>query len=152
MTPTDVEIRQRLRLGEDSHWEFKQIAFTGDRRAHYLWFDQQIMPGIGFKTLSERLWEPLLSVAAADDPRQGLMNLRLLARDEAEVIRATVAGVLLCAAKPQQWLPQAMIVATHYRGKDRASGQLDAQEIVGPLPVQIADAVKFAVRNTRVAA
>ena len=80
------------------------------------------------------------------------MNLRLLASDEAEVDRATVAGVLLCTNSPQEWLPQATIVATSYRGKDRASGQLDTQEIEGPLPVQIADAVKFVVRNMRVSA
>ena len=121
-------------------------------QSRYLWFDKQIVPNTGFETLSERLWEPLLSVAGADDPRRGLMNLRLMAQDEAGVDRATVAGVLLCAQSPQDWLPQATIVATHYRGKDRASGQLDAQEIVGPLPLQIADAVKFVARNMRVAA
>ena len=118
----------------------------------YLRFDKQIVPNTGFETLSERLWEPLLSVAGADNPRRGLMNLRLLAQDEAGVHRATVAGVLLCTQSPQEWLPQATIVATHYRGQDRASGQLDAQEIVGPLPLQIADAVKFVARNMRVAA
>ena len=121
-------------------------------QSRYLWFDKQIVPNTGFETLSERLWEPLLSVAGADDPRRGLMNLRLLAHDEAGVDRATVAGVLLCAQSPQEWLPQATIVATHYRGQDRASGQLDAQEIAGPLPFQIADAVKFVARNMRVAA
>lgn len=121
-------------------------------QSRYLWFDKQIVPHTGFETLSERLWEPLLSVAGATDPRRGLMNLRLLAQDGTGVDRATVAGVLLCAQSPQEWLPQATIMATHYRGKDRASGQLDAQEIVGPLPVQVADAVKFVVRNMRVAA
>ena len=121
-------------------------------QSRYLWFDQQIVPNTGFETLSERLWEPLLSVASADDPRRGLMNLRLLAQDDADVHRATVAGVLFCTESPREWLPQATIVATHYSGQDRASGQLDAQEIVGPLPLQIADAVKFVVRNTRVAA
>ena len=45
-----------------------------------------------------------------------------------------------------------MIVATAYRGKDRASSQLDSQEIEGPLLAQVADAVKFVVRNMRVAA
>lgn len=118
----------------------------------YLWFDKQVVPQTGFETLSERLWEPLLSIAGATDPRRGLMNLRLLAEDEAGLERATVAGVLLCALSPQEWLPQAMILATHYRGLDRASGQLDAQEITGPLGTQIADAVKFVKRNMRVAA
>ncbi len=118
----------------------------------YLWFDKQIVPETGFETLSERLWEPLLSVTAAADPRRGLLNLRLLAQDEAGMDRATVAGILLCAPSPQNWLSQATITATHYRGSDRASGQLDAQEIAGPLPAQIAEAVQFVVRNMRVSA
>ncbi len=118
----------------------------------YLWFDKQIVPETGFETLSERLWEPMLSVTAAADPRRGLLNLRLLAQDEAGVDRVTVAGILLCAPSPQNWLSQATITATHYRGSDRASGQLDAQEIAGPLPAQIAEAVQFVVRNMRVSA
>ncbi len=118
----------------------------------YLWFDKQPVPETGFETLGERLWEPLISATGAADPRRALLNLNLLARDEVGVGRATVAGVLLCAPSPQQWLPQATIMATHYRGLDRVSSQLDAQEIVGPLPAQIADAVKFVVRNMRVAA
>ncbi|MCY4189536.1 MAG: putative DNA binding domain-containing protein [Bryobacterales bacterium] len=118
----------------------------------YLWFDKQIVPDTGFKTLDERLWEPLLSVAGAADARRGLMNLHLLARDEAGVSRATVAGILLCTSSPQGWLPQATITATHYRGADRASGQLDTQEIAGSLSTQIADAVQFVMRNMRVSA
>ena len=106
----------------------------------------------GMRTLSERLWEPLLSVTGAADPRAGLTRLRLLAEDDNRVLRATVAGVLLCAWEPQEWLRHAMIVATHYRGEDRASAQLDAQEIGGPLQRQIAEAVHFVVRNMRVAA
>ena len=121
-------------------------------QARYLWFDGQIVPGTGFATLDERLWGPMLSVAGAADPRRGLRNLRLMDRDEADVNRATVAGVLLCARHPQEWLSQATIMATSYRGKDRASGQLDAREIAGPLPAQIDEAVRFAVRNMRVAA
>ncbi len=138
----------KRRLGGDERLRLAQ------RRAQsrYLWFDRQIVPQTGFKTLNERLWEPLLSAAGAADPRRALMNLRLLAPDEADVDRATVAGVLLCANSPQDWLPQATIVATQYRGTDRASGQLDAQEIAGPLPIQITHAVKFVVRNMRVSA
>lgn len=134
---------------------------TGDERmrlaqrraqARYLWFDRQAVPNTGFETLSERLWGPLLSVAGAADPIRGLQNMRLLARDEADVLRASVAGVLLCARMPQEWLPYAVMTATHYRGRDRASEQLDAQEIDGPLQSQIADGMKFVARNTRVAA
>ena len=138
----------KRRLGGDEPLRLAQ------RRAQsrYLWFDRQIVPETGFHTLDERLWERLLSAEGATDPRRALINLRLLASDEADVVRATVAGVLLCANSPQEWLPQATIAATLYRGRDRASGQLDAQEIEGPLPAQVADAVKFVVRNMRVSA
>ena len=131
----------------------EQMRLAQNRaQSRYLWFDKQIVPQTGFETLSERLWEQLLSMTGAADPRRGLINLRLLSQDEAGVDRATVAGVLLCTPSPQEWLPQATILATHYRGQDRASGQLDAQEIVGPLSIQITDTVKFVVRNMRVAA
>lgn len=138
----------KRRLGGDERLRLAQSR----AQSRYLWFDRQVVPQTGFETLEERLWEPLLSVAGAADPPRALMNLRLLAQDETGVDRATVAGALLCTPAPQQWLPQATILATHYRGNDRASGQLDAQEIAGPLPAQIADAVKFVVRNMRVAA
>ena len=121
-------------------------------QSRFLWFDKQPVQETGFETLSERLWKPLVSVAGAADPRRALRNLRLLAPDEGDVLRATVAGILLCTETPERWFPNAAIMATCYRGADRASGQLDAQEIVGPAHHQIADAVKFALRNMRVAA
>ncbi len=131
----------------------ESLRLAQDRaQSRYLRFDQQIVPETGFETLDERLWEPLLSVTGAADPRRGLRNRRLLAEDEAGVDRATVAGILLCTRSPQDWLPQATVMATHYRGSDRASGQLDAKEITGPLPSQIHDAVRFVGRNMRVAA
>lgn len=121
-------------------------------QARYLWFDRQPVPDTGFETLSERLWEPMLSVEGAADPVRSLANMRLLGRDDANVLRATVAGVLLCTKMPQQWLPHAAITATHYRGRNRASEQLDSQEIDGPLQHQIADGTKFVARNMRVGA
>ena len=121
-------------------------------RARHRWFDEQAVPDTGFGTLDEALWKPLLSAEGAANPETALAKLALLAPDEAGVARATVAGVLSCARNPESWLPGAGITATRYRGRDRASGQVDAQEITGPLNRQIADAVAFAVRNMRVAA
>ena len=121
-------------------------------QARFLWFDEQIVPNTGFATLDEALWKPLLSAEGALDPESALAKLALLAPDTAGIARATVTGVLLCTQNPEARLPNAVITATHYRGKDRASGQLDAQEITGPLNRQIADAMAFAVRNMRVAA
>ena len=120
--------------------------------ARFRWFDEQTVPNTGFRTLDESLWRPLLSAEGAANPEAALAKLALLAPDEAGVTRATVAGVLLCTRNPEEWLPNAGIMATHYRGRDRASGQIDAREIVGPLNRQIADAMVFVARNMRVAA
>ena len=121
-------------------------------QARFLWFDKQIVPGTGFRTLAEPLWRPLLSAEGAAEPEAALGKLALLEDDDTGVLRATVAGVLLCTPDPERWLPDACITATLYRGGDRASGQLDAREITGPLNEQIAGAVAFAVRNMQVAA
>ena len=122
----------------------------GQARFHS--YDEQAVPDTGFETLDESLWKPLLSAEGAAEPQSALVKLALLANDDAGILRATVAGVLLCTRSPEQWLANAGITATRYRGDDRASGQIDAQEITGPLNQQIGDAVAFAMRNMRVAA
>ena len=121
-------------------------------QARTFWFDEQIVPNTGISTLEEALWKPLLSTEGAMKPDSALRKNALLALDEVGIVRSTVAGVLFCTRNPEQWLPSASIAATRYRGTDRASGQIDSQEIVGPLDRQVADAVAFAVRNMRVAA
>ena len=121
-------------------------------QARFLWFDKQPVPETGFRTLDEALWKPLLSAEGRADPETALEKMGLLGRDEHSTVRATVAGLLFCSHTPEEWLPNACITATHYRGNDRASGQLDTQTITGPLNRQIAEAVAFAVRNMRVGA
>ena len=119
-------------------------------QARFPWYDEQPVKDTGFGTLEEDLWKPLLSAEGAAVPESGLTKLALLAPDDGGVTRATVAGILFCTRNPQQWLPSASISATRYRGKDRSTGQIDAQEITGPLNRQIADAVAFVVRNMQV--
>ncbi|MXZ00784.1 hypothetical protein F4Y93_09120 [Candidatus Poribacteria bacterium] len=121
-------------------------------QSRFLWFDKQSVSGTGFRSLDESLWKPLLSAEGAAAPELALEKMGLLTNDENGITRATVAGVLLCTRSPEEWLPNACISATCYRGVDRASGQIDAQTITGPLNRQIAEAVAFAVRNMRVGA
>ena len=121
-------------------------------QARFRWFDEQTVPNTGFRTLDESLWRPLLSAEGAANPEAALEKLALLAPDEAGVMRATVTGVLLCTRNPEERLPNVGITATHYRGRDRASGQIDAREIGGPLNQQVAEAMVFVARNMRVAA
>ncbi len=121
-------------------------------QARFRSYDEQTVPGTGFETLDQSLWRPLLSAEGSAAPQSAMEKLSLLANDDADISRATVAGVLLCTRNPEQWLPNAGITATLYAGSDRASGQLDAREITGPLNRQIGDAMAFAKRNMRVAA
>ena len=124
-------------------------------QARYLWFDKQPVPDTGFNTLEESLWKPLLSVEGRASPERGLQKLALLVNDPSgaeSVPRASVAGILLCTSAPNDWLPQACIMATCYQGIDQASGQIDSQKITGPLHKQVEEAMAFVTRNMRVAA
>ncbi len=121
-------------------------------QSRFLWFDKQPVPRTGFGSLDESLWKPLLSAEGGASPELALEKMGLLTEDENGTMRATVAGVLLCTRSSEEWLPNACISASCYQGEDRASGQIDAQTITGPLNRQIADAVAFAVRNMRVGA
>ncbi len=121
-------------------------------QARFLWFDKQPVPNTGLGTLDKALWNPLLSAEGRAYPETALEKMGFLGRDEHGTRRATVAGLLFCSHTPEEWLPNACITATHYRGTDRSSGQLDTQTITGPLNRQIAEAVAFAVRNMRVGA
>ena len=138
----------KRRLGSD-----ERLRLTQRRaQARFLWFDEQPVPETGFGSLDEALWKPLVSAQGAAAPDLALAKLGLLTDTADGPRRATVAGILLCSRAPEQWLPNACITATRYRGADRASGQVDAQTIGGPLNRQIAAAVAFAVRNMQVAA
>ena len=75
-----------------------------------------------------------------------------MAFDDEGVLRATVAGVLFCCRSPEEWIPNAGITATRYRGTDPTTGEVDAQTIGGPLRRQVAEAVAFASRNMAVVA
>ncbi len=121
-------------------------------QSRFLWFDKQAVAETGFQTLNRDLWAPLLSIEGALDPELALLKMGLLVEDKTGAVRATVAGVLLCSQSPEQWLPNASIVATHYTGRDRSSRQVDAQEITGPINRQIGDAVAFVLRNMKTAA
>lgn len=121
-------------------------------QARFRWFDKQPVSQTGFGTLEESLWKPMLSAEGRLAPERALQKLALLTANDNGAFEATVAGILLCTSEPERWLPNACITATHYRGLDRSSPQLDAQTITGPLHRQVADAVRFVRRNMRVGA
>ena len=115
--------------------------------------DEAIVTGTGRNTLDPALVDRFLSSRTTDPDDVQVAKLGLIREDESGVTRATVAGVLLCTARPDEHLRGALIEAVRYRGTvlGKAS-QHDAASITGPLDRQIRDAVNFVRLNTRIAA
>lgn len=120
-------------------------------RARFLWFDEQIVPGNGVRTLDDALWERFLSIEGANDPRTALTKLSLLVRIEANALRATVAEVLLCTRNREKWLPKVRITATKYRRRTRTTEKIDSHDMIGPLYRQIRESVNYCIRDISVA-
>lgn len=115
--------------------------------------DEDVVDGTGRNTLDRALVERFLSSRTTDPDYVQVEKLGLVREDESGVMRATVAGVLLCTEHPEEYLRGALIEAVRYRGivLGQAS-QHDATSITGPLDRQVRDAVNFVRLNTRVAA
>ena len=115
--------------------------------------DTQVVAGTGVNTLNPALWRRYASSRANEPAQVSLAKLKFLKEDVSGAARATVGGVLLGATEPREWLSNAYIQAVCYGG-GRMDGnrQLDAQDVGGPLDAQIRNAVRFVLRNRRVAA
>ena len=107
----------------------------------------------GRGTLRPELLDRFLSTRTRQPAEAELTKLGFLVEDDAGVVRATVAGILLATERPDVHIPGAVIEAVRYRGTVLGNAtQHDAAAIVGPLDQQIREAVLFARRNTQVAA
>ncbi len=115
--------------------------------------DAQVVAGTTVGSLDPELWRRYASSRAGDSRAIALGKLKFVKEDVHGTLRATVGGVLLASQDPREWLPNAFIQAVCYRG-DRRDGnrQLDAMDITGPIDQQIREAVRFVLRNRRVAA
>ena len=115
--------------------------------------DEAIVAGTGPNTLDANLVDRFLSSRATEPTPVQLTKLGLVREDDNGVTRATVAGVLLCTARPDEHVGGAVIEAVRYRGTVLGSAsQHDAMSITGPLDRQIRDAVNFVRLNTHLAA
>ena len=115
--------------------------------------DTQIVRNSGINSLRLELWRQYVSSRTNESPEIALAKLKFLKSDGQGAVRATVGGVLLASEDPREWLSNAYIQAVRYGGNRMdGSRQLDAQDITGPLDRQIQDAMRFVIRNRRVAA
>jgi len=121
-------------------------------------FDETPVPRATLADLDEKLWRRFTSGQDIDAPEILLNKLAMVACDERDVWRPTIAGLLMGSRSPQQFLPGAFIQAVAYRGTDAlpvaesAYHQLDARDITGALDQQILDACAFVRKNMKVAA
>ena len=114
-------------------------------------FDEQTVPNAKFNDLNLKLWKRFRTVISPTNDQEFLEKMKLIARDEDNVLRPTVSGILMASDAPELFMPSAFIQAVCYRGSERnAAYQLDAKDITGPLDVQIQEACKFIERNMRV--
>jgi predicted HTH transcriptional regulator len=120
--------------------------------------DEQIVARAALSDLVRERWERFRTHRTQDSDEDLLAKLGMLRKDEAGAWRPTVAGVLLSAADPRVWLPNAFIQAVAYRGRSpvpqgsRELYQLDARDITGAIDAQVIEACRFVHRNMKVAA
>ncbi|MDE0485224.1 MAG: putative DNA binding domain-containing protein [Candidatus Poribacteria bacterium] len=133
----------------------EQLArlFQTRSQARIISFDEQFVPNTNQKTLREPLYRRFITEGAAEDEIEDLLLKRRLFVKEGEEIRASVAGILMCHEKPDDYLYNSYIQAVLYRGKEKdANDQLDSKDFRGPLDKQIIDAMDFTGRYNAVAA
>ncbi|MFH0967070.1 MAG: RNA-binding domain-containing protein, partial [Methanobacteriota archaeon] len=144
-----------MRLGSSKRQmppEFLARLFQQRSQARIIWFDEQIVPDTSISDMEPRYTERFIKKVEGSQDIQ-LEKRGLLKRDDSDVLRATVAGILLCSLHPETHLPGSFIEAVHYKGLVQDSHyQIDARTITGPLDQQIDDAVSFVLKNQQVTA
>ena len=103
-------------------------------------FDESLVPGTGPEDLEYSLTRRFLRDDSTEEgaTENAARKLRLLADDDDDVARLTLAGVLLCTRAPQRWLPHAYVQAVSYAGeRTDVNYQTDARDIGGPLDEQV---------------
>ena len=133
----------------------EQLArlFQSRSQARIIAFDEQFVPNTDKDTLKSDLYERFITEGAAADEVEDLLLKRHLLVKEDQQNRASVAGVLMCHEKPDDYLYNSFIQAVFYRGQHKdANYQIDAKDFKGPLDQQIIDTMRFVYRYNAVAA
>lgn len=115
-------------------------------------FDETPIPNASLANLDENLWNRFAPTHTTDAPELLQFKLGMASKDENDVWRPTVAGMLLACRAPEQFLPCAFIQAVAYQGSEispitESAYQRDAHDITGPLDQQIREACTFVKKN-----
>ncbi|WP_461257633.1 hypothetical protein, partial [Treponema sp. R80B11-R83G3] len=115
-------------------------------------FDEQMVMNAGLDELDQKLCERFKTPLSPPDNIEFLEKLQLISRDEDGMLHPTVSGILMASEYPEKHITSAYIQAVCYNGETCNSPQLDAQDITGPLDIQIKEACKFVKHNMKVRA
>lgn len=127
--------------------------FQQRSQARIIRFDEQSVTTAPKETLEKKLWEKFRPPLSPEKDEGFLLKLKLLTQDEDGKICPSVSGILMASQRPEEHITNAYIQAVVYRGIQRnAAYQSDARDIVGPLDVQVADAVRFVEKNMKISA
>ena len=149
------------RLADSKRWmstDFLARMLQQRSQTRIIRFDEQPVAGATVESLSSVLCDSFRTDRSDADADNFLRKLGIVAPDTSGIQRPTVAGVLVACDEPCRWLPNAYIQAVAYRGVSiqAASGtgpyQIDASDIEGPVPAQIADACRFVFKNMKISA
>lgn len=134
----------------------EQLArlFQTRSQARVIAFDEQFVPNTHKDTLRKDLYQRFITEGAVEDGEiEDLLLKRRLLVKEGEQNRASVAGVLMCHERPDDYLYNSFVQAVYYNSKEKdANYQLDAKDFKGPLDQQIMQTMKFVERYNAVAA
>ncbi|MYA57273.1 transcriptional regulator [Candidatus Poribacteria bacterium] len=120
------------------------------RKTH---FNTLPVPNTYRRTLREPLYQRFITEDATEDVIEDLLLKRNLLVQEGRVLRASVAGVLMCHETPDDFLYNSFIQAVYYSGKEKdANYQIDAKDFKGPLDQQIIAAFKFVQKHNEISA
>ena len=137
------KLLKQISLGEDSVLELKNRLIR---------FDEQMVISASIDDLDRKLWERFKTPLSPIEDNEFLEKLKLIFIDDDGLLHPTVSGILLATESPERYISNAYIQAICYHGEDRTASQLDAQDILGPLDIQIKEACKFVKRNMKVRA
>ena len=123
-------------------------------QAHRIAFDEQFVPNTHKDTLKETLYQRFITEGATDREKiEDLLLKRRLLVKEGQAYRASVAGLLMCHDRPDDYLYNSFIQAVFYNSVEKdANYQIDAKDFRGPLDQQIVDTFKFVERYNQVSA
>jgi predicted HTH transcriptional regulator len=112
-------------------------------------FDEQTVNDAGLDALNKDLWERFKTPLSPLDDLEFLIKLKLASYDDDGIPHPTVSGLLMACEHPEVFMPNAYIQAVCYKGEEQNTEQLDAQDITGPLDLQIKNACKFVRGNMK---